>query len=102
VNGVSDHVHLLIGYKPSLAIPDLVRDVKNNSSSFINERHFSPKRFSWQEGYGFFSYSPSQIKDVYNYILNQEAHHKDVTFRYEYLDFLKQFEVDHDETYVFG
>ncbi len=77
VNGVSDHVHLFVGYKPSLPLPDLVRDVKNNSSNFINEKKLSSKKFAWQEGYGAFSYSQSHIQNVYRYILNQEAHHQE-------------------------
>jgi REP element-mobilizing transposase RayT len=101
VNGMPDHVHAFIGLKPSMAISDLVRDIKNNSSKFINERLFVGERFQWQEGYGAFSYSHSQIQSVYNYILNQEKHHKRKTFREEYLEFLNKFEVKHDDKYLF-
>lgn len=76
VNGVDDHIHCFIGLKPAMAISDLVRDIKNNSSKFINERKFVKGKFQWQEGYGAFSYSHSQIEQVYNYILNQKEHHK--------------------------
>ncbi len=76
VGGYSDHVHILIGLKPGIALSDLVRDVKNNSSDFINDKRFLPGKFSWQEGYGAFSYGHTQINDIYNYILNQEEHHK--------------------------
>ncbi|HEU5289197.1 MAG TPA: IS200/IS605 family transposase [Cyclobacteriaceae bacterium] len=101
VNGVEDHVHLFIGLKPSMAISDLIRDVKNNTSNFINEKKFVKGKFSWQEGYGAFSYSHSQIDAVYQYILNQEEHHRTRTFREEYIDFLKKFNIEHDEKYLF-
>lgn len=101
VNGVSDHVHVFVGLRPSMKISDLVRDIKNNSSKFINEQKFIKNRFSWQEGYGAFSYAHSQISNVYNYIANQEQHHKKKTFKEEYIDFLEKFEVEYDEKYVF-
>jgi putative transposase len=80
VNGVSNHVHLFIGLKPSLALSDLVRDVKNNTTNFINEQKYVPGKFSWQEGFGSFSYAQSQIGRVYHYILKQEEHHCQKTF----------------------
>jgi putative transposase len=101
VNGVADHVHCFIGLKPSMALSDLVRDVKNNSSKFVNENSFVRGKFQWQEGYGAFSYSQSQIDQVYNYILNQEEHHKRKTFKEEYLEFLKQFQIDYKPEYLF-
>ncbi|HUH32661.1 MAG TPA: IS200/IS605 family transposase [Daejeonella sp.] len=101
VNGMRDHLHVFIGLKPSMAISDLVRDIKNNSSNFINEHKFVNGKFSWQEGYGAFSYSQSHVEDVYNYILNQEKHHKTRTFKEEYLDFLQKFNVEYDEKYLF-
>jgi putative transposase len=101
VNGVSDHVHLFIGLKPSISISDLVRDVKNNTSNFINEHNFTPNKFSWQEGYGAFSYGHSQIDQVYQYILKQEEHHSKKTFKEEYLGFLQKFEIENDEKYLF-
>jgi REP element-mobilizing transposase RayT len=101
VNGVSDHVHLFVGLKPSMAISDLIRDVKNNSSKFINERGFVPGKFSWQEGYGAFSYSQNQIDRVYQYILNQEDHHRKTTFKDEYNDLLNEFKVSYDDSYLF-
>jgi len=101
VNGVIDHVHLFIGLKPSIALSDLIRDIKNNTSNFVNERKFVKGKFSWQEGYGAFSYAHSQLDIVYQYILNQEEHHKKKTFKEEYLDFLQKFEVEHDEKYLF-
>ncbi|HNE03140.1 MAG TPA: IS200/IS605 family transposase [Anaerolineales bacterium] len=101
VNGMPDHIHAFIGLKPSMRISDLVRDIKNNSSKFINEKGFVRGKFSWQEGYGVFSYSHSHIERVYNYILNQEEHHRKKTFKDEYLGLLRKFEIDFKEEYVF-
>jgi REP element-mobilizing transposase RayT len=101
VNGVSDHVHIFVGLQPWMALSDLVRDVKNNSTNFINDHKWIKGRFSWQEGYGAFSYSHSQIENVYNYILNQEKHHSKQKFQDEYKDFLKIFEIAHDVKYLF-
>jgi REP element-mobilizing transposase RayT len=101
VNGMKDHIHAFIGLKPSMRISDIARDIKNNSSNFINERGWLKGKFSWQDGYGAFSYSRSQVSRVYNYILNQEAHHKKRTFREEYLELLKKFDIQFDERYLF-
>lgn len=101
MNGVADHVHVFVGLKPSMNISDLVRDIKNNSSKFINEQKFLKGKFSWQEGYGAFSYAHSQIENVYQYILKQEEHHKKKTFKEEYLDFLQKFEIEYNEKYLF-
>ena len=101
VNGMADHIHIFVGLRPTMAISDLVRDVKNNSSNFINDKKFVKNKFSWQDGYGAFSYGHSQIDDVYNYILNQEEHHKKRTFREEYIGFLQKFNVPFDEKYLF-
>ena len=101
VTGMPDHIHAFIGLKPAMAISDLIRDIKNNSSNFVNEHNFIKEKFSWQEGYGAFSYSQSHIGSVYDYILNQEKHHRKMTFKQEYLDFLKKFEVEYDEKYLF-
>jgi len=101
VNGVANHVHLFFGLKPSMPISDLVRDIKNNSSNFINDQKFVHGKFSWQEGFGTFSYSHSHIDQVYQYIMNQEQHHQKRTFKEEYLDFLKKFEIEYDDKYLF-
>ena len=101
INGVADHVHLFVGLKPSMAVADLVRDIKNNSSKFINEQKFIKGKFAWQEGYGAFSYAHSQIDNVYQYILKQEEHHQKKTFKEEYLDFLQKFEIEYNEKYLF-
>lgn len=102
INGMPDHIHAFIGLKPSMAISDLVRDIKNNSSNFINEKKFVKGKFSWQEGYGAFSYSQSQVKTVFNYIAMQEEHHKVKTFKEEYLEMLNKFEVEYNEKYLFN
>ena len=102
VNGVEDHVHVFVGIKPSMAISDLVRDIKNNSSKFINEQNLIKGKFSWQEGYGAFSYAHSQIENVFQYIANQEEHHKKETFQEEYLDLLEKFDIEFNEKYLFG
>lgn len=96
-----DHVHLLVGIKPAMAISDLVRDIKAGSSNFINERKWMPGKFNWQEGFGAFSYSRSQIDHVIQYILGQEEHHKKKTFRDEYIGLLKEFDIAYDEKYLF-
>jgi REP element-mobilizing transposase RayT len=96
-----DHTHLLVGLKPSIAISDLARDIKAGSSNFINGRKWIKGKFNWQEGFGAFSYSKSQIDDVIKYILNQEEHHQKKTFREEYIDFLKKFAIEYDEQYLF-
>ncbi len=101
VNGMPDHVHAFIGLNPSMSVANLVRDIKNNSSKFINDKKFLAGKFYWQEGYGVFSYSHSQIETVYNYILNQEKHHRKKTFREEYMELLKKFKVEYDEQYLF-
>lgn len=101
VNGVADHVHVFVGLSPSMKISDLVRDIKNSSSKFINEQQFLKTKFSWQEGYGVFSYAHSQIDAVYQYIAKQEEHHKKQTFREEYLEFLHKFQIQHNENYLF-
>ncbi len=96
-----DHTHLLVGLKPNIAISDLVRDIKAGSAKFINDNHWMNGKFNWQEGFGAFSYSKSQIDNVIKYILNQEEHHKKQTFKEEYLDFLHKFEIEFDEKYLF-
>ena len=101
INGMPDHVHVLAGVRPTQSVSDLMQDIKGSSSKRINEKRLVAGKFEWQEGYGAFSYGKSQIKDVINYIENQEKHHKIKTFRDEYIDFLKLFEVEYDEKYIF-
>ena len=96
-----DHAHLFTGMKPSISISDLARDVKAGSSKFINENKWMKGKFNWQEGFGAFSYSRSQIDTVIKYILRQEEHHRRRTFKEEYIELLKKFAVEYDEQYLF-
>ena len=101
INGMPDHLHIFIGMRPSQSISDLLQDIKGSSSKWINEKKFLKVKFEWQEGYGAFSYSKSHVNNVISYIRNQENHHKKETFREEYLKFLKVFEIEYDERYIF-
>jgi len=101
INSMPDHVHSFIGMKPTMVLSDLVRDVKNNSSNFINEKNWIRGKFNWQKGFGAFSYAHSQIDTVAKYILNQEKHHEQKTFKEESLEMLKNFYVEYDEKYLF-
>jgi REP element-mobilizing transposase RayT len=96
-----DHVHILIGIDPAIAISELVRDIKAGSSNFINGQKWVRGRFNWQEGFGAFSYSRSQIKAVGDYILEQESRHEARTFKKEYVGLLTKFDVEFDERYLF-
>jgi len=96
-----DHVHILIGFKPTTMLSDLVRDIKAGSSKFINDKKWIIGKFNWQEGFGAFSYSHSQLDNVIGYINNQEEHHKKKTFKEEYLEFLEKFNVVYDNKYLF-
>lgn len=102
VNGMPDHIHILIGMKPSCCLSDLVREIKKASNAFVNEKKFSKFKFEWQEGYGAFSYSHSTLNNVIAYIQNQKEHHKKKSFREEYIDFLKKFEVEYKDDYLFN
>lgn len=101
INGMPDHIHILIGLRPAQSISDLMKEVKQSSSKWINQNKLTNGHFEWQEGYGAFFYSKSQINQVVSYIQNQELHHKKKTFKEEYLDFLVKFEIDHDEKFIF-
>ena len=101
VNGVSDHIHILIGLNPNDKISDLVASIKRSSSLYINDRRFFHSKFHWQDGYGAFSYGRSQLDNIYRYIADQENHHKKRTFRQEYLQLLEKFEIEYDEKYLF-
>ncbi len=100
INGMPNHIHIFIGYKPHQLIPDLLQDIKRDSSKWINKKGFIRGHFNWQRGYGAFSYSHSQIDQVAKYIMNQEQHHKKITFREEYLALLKKFNIHYDERYI--
>ena len=100
INGVEDHVHMLIGFKPHQSLSDLVQDVKGSSSKWINERKLTKNKFNWQQGFGAFSYSMDALPNVINYILNQEEHHKKIIFKDEYKKYLKEYEIEFDERYL--
>ncbi len=101
INGVTDHIHFFIGQKPDCCLSDLIREVKKASNEFINEKRLTPSRFYWQEGFGAFSHSHSEIDTIINYIMNQKEHHKKRTFKEEYLDFLKTNDIEFNEKYLF-
>ena len=101
INGMPDHIHVFFGVRPTQSLSDLMQDIKGDSTKWINQREFVKSRFSWQEGYGAFSYSKSHVDSVIEYIKSQEGHHLKRTFIEEYHDFLEKFEVDFDERYIF-
>ncbi|MBK6498230.1 MAG: IS200/IS605 family transposase [Saprospiraceae bacterium] len=101
INGMPDHLHFIIGMKPSCCLSDLVREIKKSSNDFINEKKFSKYKFSWQEGYGAFSYSHSALDNVIQYVNNQKEHHRKISFKDEYKEFLEKFEVEFREEYLF-
>jgi len=96
-----NHTHLLVGIKPNISLSDLVRDIKAGSSGFINQKHWMTTKFSWQEGFGAFSYSQSQLDDVVHYIEKQKEHHKKASFKEEYKLLLNKFKVDYQDAYLF-
>lgn len=100
INGMPNHLHIAVGYKPHQLIPDLLQDIKGYSSKWINRKKFVRGKFNWQEGYGAFSFSHSQIDRVVKYINNQEQHHKKQTFREEYHHLLKKYNLSFDEKYI--
>ena len=101
INGMPDHIHILIGMKPSCCLSDLVREIKKASNEFVNKNGFSRSRFEWQEGYGAFSYSHSALDNVIHYIQNQKEHHKKRSFKDEYKEFLIQYKIEHKDAYLF-
>lgn len=101
INGMPDHIHILIGMRPAQSLSELVKYIKQSSSKWINENRFTGQKFAWQEGFGAFSYSKSQLPRVIRYIENQEKHHHKRTFREEYLEILNAHQIDFDERYVF-
>jgi REP element-mobilizing transposase RayT len=101
VNGMADHVHCLVGYNPTKKISDLVNDLKTGSSHFMKDKYWTPEKFEWQDGYGAFSYSNFELDKVYNYIVNQEIHHRKITFEMEFKALLKKFKIDFKEEDLF-
>lgn len=96
-----DHIHIFFGYSMNQLIPDLVEEIKTSSNAWIRNEHLTPFKFEWQKGYGAFTYSHSKIDAVVKYILTQEAHHKNKTFRVEYLEILRKNEIMYKDEYVF-
>jgi REP element-mobilizing transposase RayT len=101
INGMPDHVHILIGMRPTQALSALMQDIKGDSSKWINQKGFVNGKFSWQEGYGAFSYSKSHVNALIDYIKNQEKHHRKKTFIEEYDELLKKFEIEYDNRFIF-
>ena len=101
INSMPDHIHMLVGCRPSQSISDLMKNVKADSSEWINEEKLSKRKFNWQDGYGAFSYAKSDLPTIIKYIQNQERHHKKKSFQEEYRALLKEFEVEFDERYLF-
>jgi len=101
IGGMSDHIHILVSLKPTIAVSDLVREIKSNSSKWINEKGFINGKFQWQEGFGAFSYSQSQLDTVITYINNQELHHQTKSFKEEYIETLKTFNLEYEDKFLF-
>jgi putative transposase len=102
INGVADHVHILLSIKPNCSLSDIVRDIiKANSSKWINSKQFVKGKFQWQEGFGAFSVSQSQLDKVIGYIDKQESHHQKLSFRQEYTGLLQSYKIEYDEKYLF-
>ena len=102
INCMPDHIHIFVGLKPNILISDFVKEIKVESNEFINSKDWVKGRFSWQEGYGVFSYSHSHIDAVVKYVLNQETHHRKKSFKEEYIELLTKFEVPFEEQYLFS
>ena len=101
INGMPDHIHIFFGMRPTQSISELLQHVKKSSTDWINEKGFTKQKFRWQAGYGAFSYAKSQVPTVINYIKNQKTHHKKKSFQEEYISFLKEFEIEYDDRYIF-
>ena len=101
INGTPDHIHILIGIKPTIALSDLIRDIKANSSRFINEKRWVQGRFEWQHGFGAFTCNPAELDTIINYIKNQKEHHKIKSFKEEYIDLLNFNNIDYKTEYLF-
>ena len=101
INGMPDHIHILFGMRPTQSLSDLMKQVKQDSSKWINDQKLVKGKFSWQAGYGAFSYSKSQLPKLIRYIKNQEQHHKKVSLQDEYLQLLKESNIEFDDRYIF-
>ena len=101
INGIPNHIHFFIGMQPNCCLSDLVREIKKSSNEFVKDNSFCKNKFNWQEGFGAFSYSHSQLNKVISYILRQKQHHKKTTFKEEYIRFLKKYGIIYDDRYLF-
>ena len=101
INGMPDHIHILLGFSPDISLSDLVRDIKSNSSNFINKQKLVAGQFAWQKGFGAFTYSKSQLPAVIKYIQLQEEHHRIKSFKQEYLSLLSKFEIKYKNEFLF-
>lgn len=101
IGAMHDHIHIFIGYKVSQSIPDLVQEIKTSSNGWIKRKGFTPYKFDWQKGYGAFTCSHKDIARVATYVNNQEEHHRKKIFRDEYLELLKQADIDYKDEYLF-
>lgn len=101
IGGMPDHVHVLLSCKPNMNLSNLVKEIKEHSSKFVNQKNYVTGKFCWQEGFGAFTVSNSGVKNVVNYIKNQEEHHHSKSFREEYISFLIENEVEYNEKYIF-
>lgn len=101
INGVENHVHILVGTMPNCNLSDFIRDIKASSSKWVNDKRLVKGKFAWQVGFGAFTVSQSQVKKIINYIERQEEHHKVKTFKEEYIEFLKAYDVDFNTEYIF-
>ncbi len=101
INGMPDHVHLLLNCKPDVNLSNLVKEIKEHSTKFINDKKIIPGKFYWQGGFGAFSVGRRDIPNVIRYIKNQEEHHSKKNFKDEYLEFLKENEIEFEEKYIF-
>lgn len=101
INGMPNHIHFLLGMKPTCCLSDLIREVKKSSNEYIKENSFTKFNFSWQEGYGAFSYSQSHLDKVIDYIMKQKQHHTTKSFKEELIGLLKAFKITYDEKYLF-
>ncbi len=101
INGMPDHIHILIGMKPSCCLSDLVREIKKSTNEFIKNKKFIKHKFHWQEGYGAFSYHHSDLNKVIDYLNNQKEHHNKITFKEEYISLLQEFNINYEDSYLF-
>lgn len=101
IGGIEDHIHVFVSMKPDVSVSDMIKDIKTNSTNWINDKKFLKTKFGWQEGFGAFTYSKSQVDSVCKYILNQEKHHEKMTFEDEYRKLLEKFGIEYDKKYLF-